>query len=31
MEWGIGIALGAVVVAAGSFVALLFRRKQRTG
>jgi len=31
MEWGIAIALGAIVVAAGSALALVFRRKQRTG
>ena len=31
MEWGIAIVLGAIVVASGSLIALLFRRKQRTG
>jgi hypothetical protein len=31
MEWGIAIVLGAITVAAGSLLALLFRRKQRTG
>lgn len=30
MEWGIGIVLGAIVVAAGSILALLFRRKQQS-
>jgi hypothetical protein len=28
MEWGIAIVLGAIVVAGGSVLALLFRRKQ---
>jgi hypothetical protein len=30
MEWGIAIIMGTITVTAGSFLALFFRRKQRT-